>query len=394
MIGLAGRLAEAVCRYVPPSEATAGPHGLFRYPAKYLPQIAAPLLAELSSTGPVLDPFAGSGTTLVEASRLGVPSVGLDLNPLAVLIASVKVEELDSGALLSAGDRAVRFADRAQAGEAPVPEFRNRELWFPPEALDPLARLRAAIESELDPVLRRALLVIFLSIVKKCSNASTYQHKLTRSRCPEPVVGEGVKALFLRRVRSAANRFLDAGPRAASDVLLGDARRLPFPDEVFEAVITHPPYSISFDFVRSFKLYIWWLDPGRDTVALDRLMVGNQRRMTGPLPDVGVTTIDAVAREVYSSDRRDGLAVAWFFRDMDRVILECRRVLRPGGSLALYMGDSQARWVALRAPDALAALAKRAGFRLRARVPRETPRRVAAGNRQIHVEELLVFQAP
>jgi site-specific DNA-methyltransferase (cytosine-N4-specific) len=69
-----------------------GLHGIHPYPAKFIPQIPRALI-ELFHPGdasPVLDPFCGSGTTLAEAFLLGVNSIGVDLHPLATLIAKVK----------------------------------------------------------------------------------------------------------------------------------------------------------------------------------------------------------------------------------------------------------------------------------------------------------------
>ncbi len=373
-------------------------HGLFRYPAKYLPQIARALLEVSARPGDlVLDPFMGSATTLVEAADLDIRSVGLDLNPLAVLVARAKAARVSPAALIEAGSQAIV---RARSGGDPaLPEFRNRDYWFPKTSLVPLTRLRQALVSESDSDLRVVLLTVFLSNVKACSNASTYHYKLTRSRVPDPVTGPGVFELFEKRVRKAAARFHSdggsasffPGRRASAQAVFGDARALPFSDGTFDAVVTHPPYSISFDFVRSFKLYLWWLDAEGDTVALDRAMVGNQRRLVGKPPLSGLPNIDDRVVEIFGKSARDGLAVAHFFADMDRCFTECRRVLKPGGKLAFYVGDSQARWVLLSAPGNLAALAERAGFKLLARVPREVPSKASSSIRQIHVEEALVF---
>src|ERR1043166_7454846 len=69
-----------------------GTHGLHPYPAKFIPQIPRQLIAELAPRDGsiVLDPFCGSGTTLVEAQAAGLPAFGIDSHPLATLIARVK----------------------------------------------------------------------------------------------------------------------------------------------------------------------------------------------------------------------------------------------------------------------------------------------------------------
>ena len=100
-----------------------------------------------------------------------------------------------------------------------------------------------------------------------------------------------------------------------------------------------------------------------------------------------------MTRRVHERDARDGLAVAHFFADMDRCVREMRRVLAPGGCLALYLGDSRARWIELEAPRNLVALAERAGFRLVLRLPRRVPRRASSTIRRIDVEEILILES-
>src|SRR5438067_2485686 len=61
------------------------------YPARFIPEIPRAAIPLLQTDGPILDPFCGSGTTLVEAQRLGHEAIGLDINPIACLISRVKV---------------------------------------------------------------------------------------------------------------------------------------------------------------------------------------------------------------------------------------------------------------------------------------------------------------
>jgi len=71
-------------------------HGLHEYKGKFNPQIARAILNILHVPigGRVLDPFCGSGTSLVECSHLGMKAVGTDINPLAVFIANAKLTAL------------------------------------------------------------------------------------------------------------------------------------------------------------------------------------------------------------------------------------------------------------------------------------------------------------
>ena len=72
-------------------------HDIHPYPAKFIPQIPGNLISVLSGPGElVLDPFGGSGTTALEAMRLGRRALSVDANPIASLIGAVKTARLDS----------------------------------------------------------------------------------------------------------------------------------------------------------------------------------------------------------------------------------------------------------------------------------------------------------
>ena len=90
---LAGKLRQAT-RY--------SVHGLHEYKGKFNPQIARALLncMDLRGGDSVLDPFCGSGTTLVEAAHLGLSAIGFDINPLAVYVANAKLLACSTSATL------------------------------------------------------------------------------------------------------------------------------------------------------------------------------------------------------------------------------------------------------------------------------------------------------
>ena len=74
------------------------------YPAMMIPQIARTLIEEYKPKGRldlILDPYMGSGTTLVEASLAGINSIGTDLNPLARLMGKVKTTHYNYKSILN-----------------------------------------------------------------------------------------------------------------------------------------------------------------------------------------------------------------------------------------------------------------------------------------------------
>jgi DNA methylase len=116
-----------------------GLHSIHPYPAKFIPQIPGQLLDIFHrfSPGPVLDPFCGSGTTLLECQARGIPSVGIDLNPIATLIASVKLTPPRE----RIGPIADALAVAAKQEKAELLDIPRLLHWFSPEASQALTNL-------------------------------------------------------------------------------------------------------------------------------------------------------------------------------------------------------------------------------------------------------------
>ena len=118
-----------------------GLHSIHPYPAKFIPQIPRRLIELLTpdSNGVVFDPFCGSGTTLLEAQAAGYAAIGVDLNPIATLIARVKTRPPTERLASVAQD----IAARAKLCDAKVPNIPNADPDCRPQAAS-LARAEAS----------------------------------------------------------------------------------------------------------------------------------------------------------------------------------------------------------------------------------------------------------
>ncbi len=159
-------------------------HSLHPYPAKFIPQIPNALIQELSSVGDtVLDPFCGSGTTLVEALALKRHAVGLDANPIACLISKAKTIRLDVldteilqnlctsldmlGMRLSMGQTSL-FAT-IDIDTPPIPNSKAISFWFDPQAIHELARIKDLCYGLTSEAARTLALAVFSSIIVSVS---------------------------------------------------------------------------------------------------------------------------------------------------------------------------------------------------------------------------------
>lgn len=206
--------AEEPARWDPPTR----PRGLvppryFQYPAMMVAEVQRTVLGIVRACAPAIDnlvdPFVGSGTTLTEAMRLGMSAYGQDINPLAVLVATVSTRLPDPDRLTETAERVMRSRTGAVTLSPNMPPGAAVK-WFRPRALHDLGATAAAIRGVGDVEERRFLWVALAETVRLCSNSRTSTYKL-HVRAPEelpraPHVAETFDAILARNL-SELRRF-------------------------------------------------------------------------------------------------------------------------------------------------------------------------------------------
>ena len=245
---------------LPEHERTRHVHKLHPYQGKFVPQIPELFLRKFSPSL-VYDPFCGSGTTLVEAKTLGIPSFGVDISLFNILLCDVKTAEYDIDRLgVEVNDLLFRFGNAvdtcslfaSEAGSR-VPQSDSAYLrtWFAETALSELLAFREMVKDS--PY--SDLFKIVLTRSARSARLVAHSH-LGRPRHPQTTPYECRKhgqicypvesaAPFIYRYALDSLHRLTAYQSIASDtpatVVHGDARTVDLPDGI-DLVITSPPY--------------------------------------------------------------------------------------------------------------------------------------------------------
>jgi len=369
-------------------------HNLHPYPTRFAPAIPAKLIEALSAPGDVvLDPFCGSGTTLIEARRLGRSAIGVDLSPLAILISRVKNNRLtleDRKAVavsLALATSLVSSLQRRSLGDLAEAEYFDEDLrdqcralgislsdailgpaeidelseWFPKHAFQEIMRIRAAIKQcPLDPA-RDLLLIALSSVLLQLSyqKSDTRLSKIDREIGPqEPLNAWKRKVVDLQQLLAREHRSL-SWPQP--DIYEGDARRLEFLQaSSVDLIVTSPPYSKTYDY-RAFQ-------------RLRLLALGMEPSCTPTSPD------DGFARRYVS----DGVRA---------LLISLSRVLKPTGACAFVTSRSFADMDKENGSPWLEAAVAEAGFLLLSSLAIDTSSTASLHHRRIQQgERILVLR--
>jgi hypothetical protein len=378
-------------------------HGLHPYKGKFYPQLARSLIniCRLEPGMRLLDPFAGCGTSVLEAALLGVTGIGVDANPLGTLVSQTKLE------LLAAP--AERVYDHL-TGLRLVQSRRSHleadylERWFPPENYRALLSLIDAIERIAYTPARRGGLVALSSVLRAASYQDPKQIRVYRRPATDEI--PPLKELFrtavdellrdLERVQQTPEFSLSRLTRSRSRVLPGDARQLQrclskrlVP---FDAVVTSPPYAMALPYVDTDRLSLralGLLEGGQ--AATEARLIGHRDITDGArkeleaeidsaswipnkLAELLLETLGvAAAAEAGFRKRRTPALLYRYFRDMRQVLQQLVNVVRPGAPVVVVIGENRVAGInggTARVPtaDVLAELAECQGLRLEDRL--------------------------
>ena len=351
------------------------------FPARMAPEIALDAIPERASDAlTILDPMCGSGTVLSVALQRGHNAVGVDIDPLAVMMSQLAVTSVDTERFAQHASTVVAMSSACPGsppwgGDTETDTFVN--YWFGPSQKRQLTALACSISEIANAEQRLALrLALSRTIITKTPRASLAAD--TSHSRPHRVITESkydVIAGFQASVKQLA-RFLDQRSlRGRGTVELGDARVLnSVADGSADLAVTSPPYLNALDYLRGHKMALVWFGY---TVAELRerrgVSIGSERGLDVDEPEIVTDIVQIIESEATNLDTLKRPMLRRYAHDCVGFASQLHRAVKPGGSAVLVVGNSTLRGNYIKNSLIAQRSMENAGFTLKDSREREIP---------------------
>ena len=414
-----------------PSDAAA--HDWYRFVLSFPPHLVRDYVErfDLTESDTVLDPFCGTGTTLVECKKLGIPSVGVEPLPSSAFAANTKVDwSVDPGKLMehahAAAAAVVGTLDTQGIADEPINDAADvMQLRSLPEGAAKLM-----FKDAISPIPLHKVLVLLEELKRRWSEDYSDHEMLALASAivgdisnlkfgPEVGVGKikhdaRVVSAWLGRVEKIASDLsLLTDSDTLSQVHVGDSRRV---DEILapnsvDAVITSPPYPNEKDYTRTVRIESVILGFFEDRIDLratkQHLLRSNSRTVyKADTDDEWLPTesrVHQLADEIEARrielgktsgfEKQYSRVVRLYFGGMAQHLHALSKVLKPGAQLAYVVGDQASFFrIMIRTGQLLAEIAEEIGYTVEGVDLFRT--RLATATRQQLREEVLLLRWP
>ncbi len=408
-------------------------HGLHEYRGKFNPQMVRAIgnILGLQPGDWMLDPFCGSGTSLLEAAHIGWNGIGLDMNPLAVEIARAKVaamhvpleallawtKRIEDGLTARVGTKAFDSAfsteELLQVGgigwQDYLPNIDYLSAWFTESVLVQLAAILDEICRVAEERIKLLLRVLLSDIARAVSLQDPQDLRIRRRKSPPP--NFGAVPLYLATMKSKIESIVRARAHlpeitTTQDALLADARQCSAivrghatigDARLFDAAITSPPYATALPYIDTQRLSLVLLSliNAEEIRGTERSVIGNreitnrerlQREQAietnaNQLPAECLSLCQELLKAVDSSKdgfrRRNVPALIYsYLSDMAKMFGQVAELLRPSAPFALVVGRNSTtlggRTFNIDTPNLLRAVAVDNGFIMREAIELDT----------------------
>lgn len=343
-------------------------HGYHRYPAEFLPDVVKKLIEQYADkNGKIADVFAGCGTTLVEAKAHGIASIGIDVNPVALLITKAKTNPIEQNVLQEAYIHLIAiFSNYNSSSSQNIQKHERIDYWFRPEEKEKISYIYESITEIKNEDIKNFFLVCLSHILKNCSRwlMSGTKPQIDPQKTPsEPFetfkqhckIMMNQNAQFYNELMD--KQFLDIG----CDIELSDARKTNIPDGSITTIITSPPYVTSYEYADIHQLTGYWFEYFSDLREFRKNFIGtfySNNQNCSPDSRIGKKIIE----KLHNIDERTACEVSNYFSDMELVGKEMYRIVKDNGYVCAVIGNTMLKNIKVKSAEVFYEILETVGF--------------------------------
>ena len=331
---------------------SAGIHKISSYPATMVPDMQNELIriikGEDKSVQNILDPFHGSGVTLVEGMKNDLTPIGIDINPLANLITLVKLQGVSKNQIKFSNNRIINLLYK-ESFEFEIHDFYNINKWYREDFIETLSKIRSAIQRERYKNIRQYYWVCLINILKKYSNTRSSTFKLhVKTQEDIDSMSNDIIEDFIKNIEKSYVFLPSFVQYNKKSLYIGKAEEIlsEFADGTVDLICTSPPYgdnSTTVTYGQYSMLPLYWIDKS-DLGKFDKQLIANYSSIDsnslGGNQRVRSNFESSVLNDFLSRiDDKKQNKVKNFVLDYLNVMTELVRVLKVGKYIVLTLGD-------------------------------------------------------
>ncbi len=327
-----------------------GIHNIGKYPATMVPDMQYQLLSVISKhinnkNITLLDPFCGSGTTLVIAQELGINSVGIDINPYATLLSFVKTHKYNRTDVCDA--ISTIKSNLEKESKFSIYDFYNIKKWFRDDIINSLSQIRHCILLEKSQDIRKFFWICLSEVIFKFSNdrTSTFKlHALPKEKID--LIEDKCIEYFIKIIKDNSEH-LNYSNTTSSNIIYGDSSSIinnKLKGE-FDIICTSPPYGdnpTTVTYGQASILFLKWVyskdllcepDILSNYSKIDYLSLGGNKN-NNKLPDISIIHeyIDKLSENKKNK-------VIRFLSDYYKSLYELNKALSVDGYIIFTVGN-------------------------------------------------------
>ncbi len=398
-------------------------HGIHEYKGKFNPQIVHCMinLFGINEDSNVLDPFNGSGTTILECAHLGIHAEGTDINPMACFISNAKIDALsiDVTAAKECTDDFFESYKGPRDSKKDSDDLRIEYLkkWIPEETLNILEDVRAFADKQ-EKGLQSLILTLTSDLIRDYSYQEPFDLRIRRRKTPMPetpllqVLRENIE----KNLRKIEEIQLCLGPIKTENKAINCDIKItnPFGSALFDAALTSPPYVTALPYIDTQRISLVWLGLcGADEIRdLEASLIGSREMLykeklawnenmannEAKLPEELYSLVCEMRLSLSDSDgfRKQAVPVLLYryLSDMKSMFLNVSKMLKTGAPYALIVGHNKTtlggKQFFLNTPELLAKLAQSCGWIIEEIIPLETYKRYGINSKNAIGEESMI----